>query len=214
MELLGELFLLVGIFFVTWAYFICMPATAPWRSKEKRVAFWEKDWKDKFMWGILSIAFLVITPFMFYFLLIHDYIPNGEYRIRVDVSDYELPCDLIVTTEETEFLDRAGNTRRSYDKGYYLDMAYWPNGGQLKIDEYIDPNGYEFDVYSDGRIYSIKTPQITQELLGIDPNDLAKERLFTGNGVLLIVIEFAAVYVAVQFLCIWPSAQTNKKEEN
>lgn len=200
MRLLEILFVAVGFFFTVWAYCICIPETAPWKSKEKRVAFWEKEWKDKSVWGVLSIAFAVLTPFMFYFILIHNYIPDGEYRVRVDVSGYNLPCDLIVETVETEVVERNGDTGTSYSKAFYLDMAYWPNGGQLRIDEYIDPAGDELEIYNHGDIYTVKTPQITQEFLKIDSYDLAKERLFNGSGILFMILEVAAVYVSVQFV--------------
>lgn len=204
----------VGLGFLYFANVVCVSLwkVAPWKSNEERLSFWMDSWRDKFGLGVVSILFALITPFMFYFMLVHDYIPNGEYRIKVDVSGYELPCDLVVGTNESEYVARNGEVRTSYSKKFYLYMAYWPTGRRLKIDEYIDPDGEELEIYDNGDIYTVRTPKITQEFLEIDPYDLAKEQLFGGDGIMLAVFEFASVYMSVQFVIAVPKLQVGRKE--
>lgn len=206
------MFVVLGLLYFANVVCVSLWKVAPWKSNEERLSFWMDSWLDKFVLGVVSILFALITPFMFYFMLVHDYIPNGEYRIKVDVSGYELPCDLVVGTNESEYVERNGDVRTSYSKSFYLYMAYWPNGGQLKIDEYIDPDGEELEIYDNENVYTIRTQEITQEFLGIDSFNLAKKRLFSGDGIALMALELASLYMSVQFVCTVPKLQVGRKE--
>lgn len=215
MRWIFTLFFIASFLYMVNVYFSCFSKVAPWKGKEIHINFWIEPWKDKFALGVISIVFAVLSPFAFFFYFVYGYIPNGEYRIRVDVNGYELPCDLTVMTGETESLNRDGSIGISYSKDYYLYMAYWPNGGQLKIDEYISPEGDELEVKNDGRLYTIKTPQITQEFLGLNLCELTKERILSGIGIWFLVLEIAAVYMAIQFICVMsnvrPVTRRNEK---
>lgn len=171
-------------------------------------------WKHNLPFGLVTLCVAVLTPFMFFFSYAYNVIPNGNYRISVTVSkdggkEYVLPCDMEVYTVD-EYYTYRDSEKIEYSQEYFLRYAYWPNGATIAIEEPIDPSGGKLDLDKMDGYYVIKTPEITQSVVGLTPKTILLERATSLTGLFYLVSEIFSLYVAYNFVCALLSMQKDE----